>query len=241
MIKIITVQFGYDNDTKYKTLLDVLEYSAKTNMPDAEFIAFNIDAPQVEELPGQKMLISNTVKLKIWVEQLQKARKGDKLAFFDADMLIMRDFSQVFNYNFDVAYTYRMDYGRLPLNGGVMFAKPTRKAKSFFRKFLEINNYFLTHKKEHDEFRRIYAGMNQAAMGWMLERSNHRANILGLPCPLWNVCNEDWHQMRPDAYILHIKSRLRLMCLGKKKITKDIKEVVDIWKNYYIGMKENEK
>jgi hypothetical protein len=239
MIKIITVQFSYDGDTKYKRLLDVLKYSAKINMPDAEFISLEIPAPEVDFVPGHKMLMSNTVKLQKWVEQMEKSKRGDKLAFLDADMLIMRDFSKVFKYRFDVAYTYRVS-GYLPLNGGVMFAKPTKKAKDFFKKFLERNIYFLNHKKEHDEFRRIYAGMNQSAMGWMLERSNHRANILGLPCPLWNVCNEDWHKMLSDAYILHIKSRLRLMCLGQKKVSEDIREVVEIWQDYHKRM-NNEK
>jgi hypothetical protein len=236
MVKIITVQFEFEENEKYETLLNVLKYSAKVNMPHVKFLDIRIPPPEVKQLPGYRMLISNTYKLQKWVEELEKGNRGDKFVFLDADMLILNDFSEVFEkYKFDVAYTYRVS-GRLPLNGGVMFARSTRKGKNFFKEYLEINNEMLNNVKFHLPWRKKYAGMNQAALGWMLEESRNNAKILALPCPMWNVCNEDWPNMLPDAYILHIKSRLRLMCLDQKPPSRDIKYLVDIWKHYHKRM-----
>jgi hypothetical protein len=239
MIKIISVQFSFDNDKKYETLLNVLKYSAKVNMPKAKFVDLRLDAPEVEEVPGYKMLISNTYKLEKWIEEINKCKDGDYIALVDADMLILRDFSRVFNYRFDVAYTYRTS-GYLPLNGGVIFVKVNDLSKDFFNKFYRINLHFLKNKKEHDKYRKIYAGMNQAAFGWMLEESNHPAHVLALPCPIWNVCNEDWKNMDESAYILHIKSKLRLMCFNQKRPTPDVERLVDLWQGYYNEMVINE-
>lgn len=231
MIKIITVQFSYDNDVRYEKLLKVLAYSAAVNMPGAEFISLTIPPPEMEQVPGYRMLKSNTSKLEKWAEEVDKADKNDRIVLLDSDMLIMRDFSKIFNFPFDICYTYRPE-NRLPLNGGVMFINPTEKAKIFFREFLSVNDRMLKNKKFHDPYRRIYAGMNQAAFGYMLENKTCLTNIHRIPCTLWNVCNEDWANIREDAYILHIKGRLRHMCLGTRHVSNDVKQLVDLWKYY---------
>lgn len=72
-----------------------------------------------------------------------------------------------------------------------------------------------------------YAGMNQAAFGWMVENYKESVKVVSVPCAEYNACSDDWNCYNKDTKIVHIKSGLRKIILenngsGKYKILKGI-------------------
>lgn len=56
--------------------------------------------------------------------------------FLDGDAFVNTDLNPIFKTIRDVAVTYRNDPGLMPINEGVIFAKPTEGTRKFFRAYL---------------------------------------------------------------------------------------------------------
>jgi hypothetical protein len=56
--------------------------------------------------------------------------------FLDGDAFVNTDLTAIFKAIKDVAVTYRLDLGLMPINEGVIFVKPTEGTRSFFRAYL---------------------------------------------------------------------------------------------------------
>lgn len=56
--------------------------------------------------------------------------------FLDGDAFVNTDLNPIFKTIRDVAVTYRNDPGLMPINEGVIFAKPTEGTRAFFRAYL---------------------------------------------------------------------------------------------------------
>lgn len=56
--------------------------------------------------------------------------------FLDGDAFVNTDLNPIFKTICDVAVTYRNDPGLMPINEGVIFARPTEGTKAFFRAYL---------------------------------------------------------------------------------------------------------
>jgi hypothetical protein len=206
MTKIITVQFDRGTSDAYKRMMNTYKKSIAVNMPNAELLEFNIPEPEVRR-GDNKFFSANTDKLSIWLECVEKY--NDNIALTDCDMLCVKDFNDVFNLDFDVAITMHEDGAILPLNGGVIFVKPTENAKYFMQLFKKVNDEMYNDKEFHQKWRDKYAGINQSAMGYILETGGYRANVLKLPCQIYNNCDPEWPTIDDNTRLVHIKGKLR--------------------------------
>ena len=232
-MKIITVQFNYRNDW-YDRLLRAFRNSVNLQMPDVgltEYI-YNWNASKNEHIERSASMGYNTFKLEKWVEILENAE--EKICFTDCDMLMTNRIDDVWKHDFDVAYTYREKWKNsgqgIPYNGGVVFVRPNERSINFFKRWLEINNKMIVDSSFHSGWRKKYAGMNQAAFGYVLEKEPEICKMLELPCPIWNSVDESWRTFNQHTKMVHIKSNLRKTCLGLKKAPINQQYIVDLWK-----------
>ena len=236
--KIILCGFDFAGKSVYNELTNVLIYSIEKYMPDAEWILNWLEEP---ELNGKiKGIVTNTVKLDKWVEELNKCKFGDRVIFLDCDMLLLGSLDGAFDDTFDVGYTER-DESIYPINGGAIYVNVNEKSIKFFNKFKKVNDKMYHDVEFHQVWRKKYAGMNQAAFGYMLENKSNIAKLKSLPCSKWNVCQNDWCKISDDARLLHIKGRLRSVLFKSDPIPEDLKKSSDLWLKHKNELNLSEK
>ena len=246
----------YNNEGKmYKTMCDVLIKSIKKNIPHFEIDLHNAQPPNFNNFKGfntKPSWASNIVKLEIWNDLIQKSNTGDKIALLDCDTLVTKDFSDVFNNDFDVAFTDKPE-PEGTFNGGVIFVNVNDASKEFFNIFLKINYKMLEDKEFHEKYRKKYSGMNQSAMGYLYElySKDNKYILKVLPGKLYNQAHIEHFETGEIGYIIHYINILRYLTLVGfdyttnpgfkysikiKKLdneTKNIlKKFVDIWHEY---------
>ncbi len=233
-MRLVTVSFNYPVQLKrpdYLRLLDVFEASLRQKMPDCEICSLRIDPPDHR---GAKKVpfLSNSAKLQVWASEMKRAaHDGQDVIFADCDMLCIKDVSPVFNMDFDVAYTVRNDHTNIPLNGGIVFAKPTDAAVRWFDKWAEVDARMYEDWNFHCPWRIKYAGMNQASFGYLLEHTDEipGVKLLDLPTYLYNAVNTDWHRITSDTVFIHIKSKLRKSVLHQELPFGTMRPVMELW------------
>lgn len=223
---IFTVQFDYKGQEMYERLVRVFKKSALRVMPDVHFEERNLKCPG-SKIPKTHFRLSNTLKLREWVNWLDYTE--DNTVFMDCDMLLLQDISSAFENDFDIAYTVRTS-AKMPMNGGVVFAKPTEGARKFLHAWNDINDKMFANPTFHHPYRVKYAGMNQAAFGYLMEHPVEGVKLLRLPCAIWNSCSEDWNKVNASTRIVHVKSVLRKVVLGGNRSA--YKPITDIWRAY---------
>lgn len=199
-------------------------------MPNVRFIAKCIPAP-INKTKRDLNYMYNGVKLRLWFEFLEST--NDNVIFADCDMLAIRNGEHAFKYNFDVAYTERTRIKRIPMNGGIMMARPTKAAINFFKKMLEVNDRMFNEPKFHKAWQGKYAGMNQSAFGCMLETGNHNAKIHKYKTIEWNAVDCDWQSINRNTVFIHCKSMMRKMVLGEKPVKPKWAGIVKRWRSMY--------
>ncbi len=229
--KIILVQFDYtERRGKYARLLDVCCASIKRNVPDAEIIVRSMAAPT--QINRKKCFASNTLKIGVWIEEMNKCNEGDNIIFSDCDMMYLKSPFDVFSQDFDLAYTMR-PRKTPPVNGGIVFIKNNERARALMELWRKINDKMYHDEKFHTRYRTKYAGMNQAAFGWILENpKEHNAKMIGVPCEIYNSCNETWHRINDNTRIVHIKGELRESCISGKVRMPSTTMATRIWNSY---------
>ena len=231
-VQIVSVQFDFDQAKTYSTLAQVFEKSCRRHMPGVEFMALTIAPPPLK--PGvHRGFSTNTAKLNLWSKLVAEA--DQPLLLSDCDMLCLHDLRDVWDRDFDVAYTVRSEC-RLPFNSGVVFVKPTPAARQFISKWRDVNEEMLKSPTLHQPFRRKYAGMNQASFGYLLEqRLDAGVKLLPLPCQIWNACNEDWERIDlSKTRLVHFKGKLRALALSAGMVPQHapLYSLVKEWKRY---------
>ena len=159
---------------------------------------------------------TNNTKLQLW----HKAFTEDTI-FLDCDLMFRTDISDGFKYVRDVGYTVRTN-SEFPFNGGVVFARYTDYSKKFMEEWLRINNEMYNNPKFHEPYRRKYAGMNQAAFGYMLEQGWQADKVP-------EVYNMTHAKGQKQAKVMHIKSGIRRACLNNRNKRKGMRDVVLEW------------
>jgi hypothetical protein len=238
-IKIITVHFDYEDMSAepYRRLSAVFKKSIAKHVPEAELVCHEIAAPFVPRGVLHRAMVSNTEKLRIWANEMQKAECP--IVFCDCDMMATGDLSELFSILpepdfFDVAFTARSS-GKYPINGGAVYARPNENARRFFTLWRAANNLLFANKVLHRKFREKYAGMNQAALGYLLEEGKHGTRIAKVPCSIWNACDDDWIAFSDVTRLVHVKGELRRSVLGAKPIEAmepRCQELARIWRGY---------
>ena len=223
-----TVAFDYDN-TSYMRLLSVLEKSIAISCPEAKFVALRKKPPRTPP-EGRKqglLFYENTDKLADWLDFVECSDDPD-IVLLDCDMMVLQDVSEVFEEEFDVGFTRRANHKRIPFNGGVFFVRQNQESVNFFKKFKQINDQMYEDHEFHQLWRDKYAGMNQAAFGWMFENYFEKIDLLELPCEIYNVCS-GWNVLSENYKIIHIKSQLKQACLGSD-VERRYSAIVGRWK-----------
>lgn len=215
-IYFVVVYFDYEGKVTYTTLAKVLEHSIIKNVPLSRIISKGLTVPIESSVSRSRSFLSNTIKLEHWIEILDSLPYGSQLVFIDADTLVIKDIREVFNKDFDVAYTKRTS-SSFPINGGVLFIKKTERSMQFLREWKIVNDTMFHDKTFHEHWRKKYAGINQAAFGYLLEKYKEPIDLLEVPCAIYNACNEDWRDLNPDCRIVHIKGPFRKVLFEQQK------------------------
>jgi hypothetical protein len=207
-VRIVTVVFGGE---PYTQMARVFRRSCRLAMPEVRFTQLQGQTPAEDGRPWDCRM--NTEKLRLWVEA--SGRYGDEnLVLADCDMLAVGDVRHVFaDRSFDVGYTRRSEI--LPLNGGILFVRPTLAARRWLAALWRINEAMREDPAFHAPFRARYHGMNQAAMGYLIEQPVAGVRVRAFPCSRYNLLGNDLIQPDPDAVFVHIKSALRKLILGQ--------------------------
>lgn len=228
---IVTVQFEYDNNKRYERLLNTFCKSINKNNPDVKIEKILIKAPKPRDSEN-KFLISNTKKLECWYNYL-KTTTEEKIIFADCDMLNLKKIEC--DLDFDIGITKR-DNCVLPYNGGIVFVKNNDNGKKFIELWNYVNNKMYYEWRDiHAQYRLKYGGMNQAALGYLLEKMDHGAKIKFLPCLTYNACDDNWKFINPKTIFVHIKGKLRRAVLSKARHVNcqpAIYEIMKLWKEY---------
>ncbi len=231
MNKISTVVFNYGDNNKFDILHKVFMKSVVKNIPKVRTISYFLPEPEIK-FDRTRAFISNSVKLEKWVEALHSCEEGDCVALMDCDMLVLSDFFEVFDEYFDIGYTIRTQ-SKWPLNGGVIFVKVNKRSLDFMNLFLTINNSMLKNFEFHKKWQEKYAGINQAAFGFMLEhQSCINVDIKSFPCAIYNACGEDLPVDENITKIIHIKGKLRQAIFGEIKTEPELESSVLLWNKY---------
>jgi hypothetical protein len=210
-MKIVTTLFEYPNyPYQYKKLHAVLQESCKHFMPDVEF--HTIYGRIVESNIKSDRPVgytANTLKLSAINKYVQTA--DDDLLIIDADMMCTGPGYHAFDDSFDIAYTMRTKLrpGGPTINGGVMMVSNTQQARDWFQLYEIVNRQMYTNVQFHDRWNKKYTGMNQSAMGYMLEESWLKAGIHEYKTQPWNAVDGDWENIDDSTVFVHCKGQLR--------------------------------
>ncbi|HET6499032.1 MAG TPA: putative nucleotide-diphospho-sugar transferase [Coriobacteriia bacterium] len=251
-MKLITCEFDYDDGRApsahagaYAELSRVFRASCARNMPGVTFEEIKMRPPA--GIPGKRTAYtSNNAKLREWEKAVRAA--GEPLILSDCDMLCLQSVEDAFHLAewggyetpidqpWDIAYTQTSN-PRLPINGGVIFVRPTAAAKAFFRRWREVDLQMYRDPVFHEPWRRATCGMNQASFWYLVKKELPQigARVIALPCREWNACQDDWADIGPECRMLHVKGTLRWAVLGStpvEDLPPELRKAARIWREY---------
>lgn len=167
--------------------------------PDTEIIRFELDQTR-------PMLARSTA----WLEFLRQA--DTHVVFVDSDILFNANLDDVFEWNFDVALTYR-DQEHWPINSGIGFVHRDNLARgiAFHEKWLELvqGTYADTADwgADQDAAQELLSEADFTRADAYLHRQNG-FGVLLLPCADYNFSSASGTPMTgvyPDKKVLHFK------------------------------------
>jgi len=207
----------------------VLEYSAR------KFTDWDIDIRRIEfdesfrSAIGVRSLAYNTQKMQFWFDAVMAAADGAQMLLIDADTVILRSLDDVWESEFDYAYTIR--HKSFPFNSGVVFVRVSQAVRDFFHVWRNENLRMLTDSAHHQKWRKAYGGINQAALGFALEHQlTSRLKLLQLECQEWNCEDTTWNNFDERTRILHVKSNLRRAIFVDPVFTPHLAGLIEWWK-----------
>lgn len=220
---------------QYARLARVLLYTARQHCAAWDVAVERIEP---EKMAGARSASdwANTQKLEWWARQVQAAPEGARILLIDADTMILRALDDVWALEFDLAYTEREKGGSpsYPFNAGVIFLRATPTARAFFELWREENRRMFADKAYHAKWHQRFGGMNQAALGKLLnDRAAERlgARLERLPCSEWNCEDSSWHRYAPGrTRIVHVKSALHRAALGTAGSTFRVRPLALVWR-----------
>lgn len=229
--RIESVWFG---DGKYERMAQVFEATARRHCPEW---TLNLRRVEQIDIPRHRAAVqghvSNTQKLEDWNQIVQHAPDGARLLLIDADTAIVNPIDDIWEREFDIAYTSKRS--RFPFNLGVIFVRVSAPARAFFAAWTAENRHMLQKKVVHRQYRERFGGINQASFGRTLETDAVRGvNLLGIPCVEWNCEDSAWESFDPrKTRIVHVKSALRRAIFDNDKdamAKPGVPKLAEMWK-----------
>lgn len=235
--RLIACHFDEGRDALWSRFARVLERTAAMHCPAWSVEIAQIPANRVQRKPelwqtamGVPTFVRNTHKLAYWNARVQAAAEGEHLLLIDVDTMILRPLDDVWSRPFDLAYTVKR--AQFPLNGGVIFLRVSDRVKRFVGAWVDENARLLTDTNKRKPWQVKYGGINQAALGHMLEQIDVTGvQVAALPCQEWNCEDSSWSAFDPAVTrIVHLKSLLRRACVYALDQTPDLKPLSDRWR-----------
>ena len=239
-----------DQGDMYERLARVLHYTAQAHCPDWSVLVERLDEKKLERYEpasGNQSHVWNTWKLDWWRRRIIDAPDGARVLLIDGDTFITRALDDAWSLDFDVAITMRHRHltkppgisGGIPFNAGVIFLRVTDRTRAFMESWWRANLRFLGSQAEHEPWRKRYAGINQAALGYLLEQAQHGCEVRELPCVEWNCC--EWALYDPEVTrIVHVKSGLRRVTFQRPGAASNprLQELAKLWRRIEQQSKE---
>ena len=223
MRRLVAVWFDGSGDDRWARMARVLEHTARRHCPGWSVEVRRIDPPK--RTGRTTTYEDNTAKLDEWAATVLSARDGDELLLMDVDAMILGPLDGAWAGPLDFAYTVRdSPKAQFPINAGVVFARISPEIKGFFLAWSEENRKMLARPGHHREWQKRYGGINQSALGLLIEQRKLGAELglVGreLPCSEWNSEESTWERYQPGVTkIVHIKGQLRRIVLGLSRGT----------------------
>lgn len=228
--------FGEGLGGQWPRLAVVLAYSTVQHCPDWRCTIACRPMPlgRVSEVSHT----ANTAKVEYWSDVVAAAADGDRLLLVDVDTMIVGKLDAIWEHSFDVGYTTCAPAARLPFNAGVIAVRVSDRTRTWFRAWRDLNRRMRFDRVFHETWRRQYGGLNQAALGYLLEHPQHGAipgwrgiHLRPLSGLRWNCEDSWWQAFDPEhTRIVHIKSGLRLAIFGGDRIPTGTERIVKRWR-----------
>jgi hypothetical protein len=178
-----------------------LSVSASEHNPSWRVIVERIDSD------SRGTFGTNSAKLARWASFIESCADGERVLLIDADCYVRSPLHTAFAAPFDIAFTRKKEHGPLPFNAGVVVVRVSDTSKRFMRQWLALNDAFMADRNSYTPYERRFGGINQAALGALLERGGHGATIEWLAASEFNSCHAPlWCN---PGRIVHVKSHLR--------------------------------
>lgn len=226
----------HDAADQWSRMAAVLSSTARAHCPTWEVVVNRITPSPAKAAGGSIAYEANTQKLDYWAAAVAGAPDGIEMLLMDVDTFVVRPLDDIFDgTHFDFAYTERETGASLfPLNAGVILVRVSERVRAFMELWRSENRKMLTDPLYHRPWNRKYAGINQAALGKVLE--SRAAADLGvavarLPCAEWNCEDSAWTQFDPArTRIVHLKSALRLAVFAMNPTPPHLRPLVTLWR-----------
>lgn len=195
-MKFHCISFDYNNSNDYERLIYVLKQSVESY---GGLIEHKVPSPS-----EKNKINSNYNKIKYQIEILKNEK--EPFVFIDGDTVLLGDISNVFDDDFDIAFTERSETSPIPINVGVVFCRPSYKLEKFFNEWYEAVDFFYKNPDELKPYLNVHKGICQSGLGKILEKE-HDLKIKYLPCSIYNACEDDWKDKIPDdCKVIHLKN-----------------------------------
>jgi hypothetical protein len=236
---LASVYFGAGSSgVEFGRMARVLEYSALRHAP-----AWRRQVLEVPPAVGYRSTLGvpahehNSAKLDRWRDTIAAAADGERVMLLDVDTMITGELEAAWDRPFDLAITSAAD--RLPFNAGVVFVRVSPRTRAFLEQWAAVNRSFLSDAAALIPWRRRYAGINQAALGFMLERAGHGCTIERLDGAIWNCEDSNWARFDPAlTRIVHLKSDLRRAIFRGMAAGPTLRPIVAAWRELEAGARE---
>lgn len=241
-MRLVSVLFDGANRADYERMARVLKLSAERNSP-----ATPIEIHDIGETLGEVGKIARPICKRTWIDNARKtyahseivngAKDGELIGFFDCDTMVLGDLSILERYSvtYDLAVTHRPKGSDWLINTGFYVVRVSPKMREWCTLWARTAGRMLMNESFHNKWRngRSYGGINQAALGFLLEcwRGAIPVSVLNLKCEEWNSTPETWKTGSPR--IVHFMDHLRLCCLtGARASGERMDEYTRQWREF---------
>lgn len=228
MPRLISRWFG-DGGSQWARMARVLVASATRHCPGWSIDIAAFQPPPVGVPCAIAAYRENSQKLDAWADLVEQAPSDERIVLMDTDTMVLGPLEAAWLQPFDVAITVRPASFSLPINAGVIFLRATPAAKAFLRAWQRENRRMLEDPEHHRAFRKQYGGINQAALGALLNRQRD-ASVACLPCQVWNCEDSGWPTFSGETRILHVKSDLRRAIFHQAQVSPKLLLLVHLWR-----------
>lgn len=221
-------QPGYEGD--WARLARVLRASAAAHCPGWSIEVQEIHPGRIKS-PMHRVYVGNTQKLERWATVVAASEDGDRLLLIDVDTMVLQSLDDVWDLDFDVAYTSKPPGAMFPFNLGVVFLRVSARTRAFMAAWVARNRALLEAPAEAREWRVRYGGINQAAFALVRGGEEQPCRLVEVPCATWNCEESGWPEFDVAATrILHVKGELRRVVFGRQAPTRETATAASVWR-----------